>query len=439
MIRTVAEFLRELMEREREALDGSTLKHAPTIGSMYEGLSVDLLSRAVPPGLDLQVVAGFITDGSERLSGQIDCMLVRGSGTAIPYTTGFVWHVRDVIAVFEIKKTLYSAQLTEAFAHLNEVRELEHRYIQTLRGTDDQVEIESAVRAFAETAGRMPPGYSDIATLPFHLEVLFHTLVMEHHSPLRVIIGFHGFQSEHGFRKALYDHLKENVGVSGFGVGSFPQLIVSGAYSMVKANGHPFSVPLVDEDWWPFYFSTAVNPVLMILELIWTRLNQLFDLGDMWGDDLELEVPHAFLLAKGDRLEDGSSGWHYQFVNNTPSALAGLEDVESWQPHFLTTAQWVVVNTLCQGRPVRMDDESLVAFLGGEEVSDLDEFWQSLLDTRLVARTDDGRELVLITRQCQTAVLPDGRLVAGENNTGRMSRWLRPNAQQAGQTRRNSG
>jgi hypothetical protein len=45
-----------------------------------------------------------------------------------------------------------------------------------------------------------------------------------------------------------------------------------------------------------------------------------------------------------------------------------------------------------------------------------------LLVTGLVAMADD--EMELITDRCRTAVLPDGRLIAGEDNTGRLTRWI---------------
>ncbi|MGI8889032.1 MAG: hypothetical protein ACR2GB_08715 [Nocardioidaceae bacterium] len=202
-------------------------------------------------------------------------------------------------------------------------------------------------------------------------------------------------------------------------------MIVSGNYSLAKANGQPFSLPLVDDDWWPFYFSTAVNPLLVILEFVWSRLDLLYDLGGLWGEDLELEVPHIFLLAKASMEEDGTrSGWNYQFVNTSAASLEGLGDVEEWEPRFLSTAQWVVLASLCQGKTVRFDDDSLVAFLADENVTDLAAFWHELLGTGLVARSSDNTELILITTKCQTAVLPDGQLIAAENNTGRMFRWM---------------
>ncbi|MGI8889031.1 MAG: DUF6602 domain-containing protein [Nocardioidaceae bacterium] len=189
MIKTVAEFLRDLMEKERQVLDAVELKHAPTIGDMYEGLSQEVLGRAIPPGLGLRIVSGFVSDGQDQLSGQMDYMLVRGEGVPIPHTSDFIWHIKDVIAVFEIKKTLYAVEMKEAFQHLNELRTIEKSYNQSHH---DPVDIHSTLRAFAETTMTVAPTSESIETLPYHLQVIFHTLAAEHLGTLRIVIGYHG-------------------------------------------------------------------------------------------------------------------------------------------------------------------------------------------------------------------------------------------------------
>ncbi|MER8083592.1 DUF6602 domain-containing protein [Streptomyces sp. NPDC094048] len=94
MIRTVADLLSGIIRDELPKLDDAPVKHAPTIGDMYEGLSSDVLNRALPDGLGLRVVSGFARDGHGRLSGQLDCMVVRGEGERLPYT-GFVHDSRQ--------------------------------------------------------------------------------------------------------------------------------------------------------------------------------------------------------------------------------------------------------------------------------------------------------------------------------------------------------
>jgi len=97
MIRNIEELLQGFMNEETEKLNAYELKSGPTIGDMSEGLSVDLLSRAIPPQINLQIVDGFVTD-SKNFYLTSGCMLVRCEGIA--YTKSFKWHVKDVLFVF---------------------------------------------------------------------------------------------------------------------------------------------------------------------------------------------------------------------------------------------------------------------------------------------------------------------------------------------------
>lgn len=336
MIDTVAEFLLALRKREAARLADVDIEHGPTIGQMYEGLSKELLGRAIPPQLGLQVVSGFITDGLGCRSGQIDCMLARGVGEAIPYTDHFVWHIMDVLAVFEIKKTLTGKELADAIAHLGLVRELESNYFQSLRGDNetrmDANAVDSGYRAFAETTG-VVGSYDNEASLPPGLRNIFHTIMLEPFKTIRVILGYDGFRTEAGFRQALITELGRRMGSAGYGPGSLPQLMISGGYTLCKANGQPFSIPMIDGKW-PFYFSSAVNPLHLLLEYLWTRLAREYDIGGMWGDDLRIEVPHPFLFAIPDE-QQGRLGWQFEYVELTKTELADLGDFEEWEPQCI--------------------------------------------------------------------------------------------------------
>ena len=420
MIKTVADFLLQLKREEERRLDSVDLSHAPTIGDMYEGLSKDLLNRAVPEALGLQLVSGFISDGLGHLSGQIDCMLVSGRGERIPYTNNYKWHVKNVIAVLEIKKTLYGDDLADAMAQLYTVREREADYMQSLRNDEDIVDIRSAQRAFAETTGFLAPSSDKINSLSPRDQLILHTLILEQVGVIRVIFGYHGFRTERGFRQSLVSYLQRHMGTHGSGVHSFPQLIISGTYSLGKANGQPFSAPLVDGQW-PFYYSASINPLQLLLEYIWTRLARDFDIGGLWGEDLTLESLHSFLLATVEEGNGRAVGWNYEYYNASEAELAAARDFVEWEPVRLSAEQLVVIRLLCEGGTVRFDDPSLLAFLTDEGI-DIDQFKHDLLQTRLVAISGNGLEL--ITERCQCAILPNGEFIAGEDNTGRLTRWM---------------
>ncbi|GAB3859910.1 DUF6602 domain-containing protein [Dactylosporangium cerinum] len=424
MIRTVADLLSSITHEKIPQLDAVEVKHGPTIGDMYEGLSSELLAQSLPEGLELNVVTGFAKDRNGNLSHQLDCMLVHGTGESIPYTDSFVWPVEDVIAVIEVKKTLYSAQMAESLDLLRSLGQLESndKELRAAEAPAEPVSIELARRAFSETTGLVAPPYDQLDSLAVEHQMIFHALINEQHSIIRVALGYHGFQSETAFRKAFVKLLGENIGVQGFSPASLPQLIVSGNYSIVKMNGRPYSAQLVD-DQWPFYVSTPVNPMLILLELIWTRLDEQFGLPHLWGDDLDLEVPRKLLTARA-----ATGGWHLSYVEPTEEDLAALPVTEPWSPAFLSREEFLVLQRLCAGRSVSMDDPKLVRFLDGVGTSP-DDLRSRLVSTGLVAM--DGLQMQLIAVDCLGVILPSGEYVAAENNTGRFSRWLRQRVEPA--------
>jgi hypothetical protein len=418
MIRDVADILNGFMVEERKKLDQYHLNHPPTIGKMYEGLTANILKKSIPSRLQLQIRSGFIHSGTDDLSDEIDCMLVCGAGEMVPFTESYKWHVKDVIAVLEVKKTLYSNDLTDAFCHLRGVLDNYGRYVQAGKG-DKKFNVSTALKAFSETTGLMVSSRDQVSKLPFEKQIIYHTLITEHLSPIRIVLGFHGFKTEASFRSAVLKFLNKNLLVKGFGVGSFPQLIISGKYSLVKMNGQPYSAPMHSE-FWDFYGSSRSNPVLLILELIWTRLSNEYDLQGLWGDDLQLENFAPFLAGRIQQLGD-RFGWEYRFTKIAPAALAKLESEEAWEPLFVTKAQFCVFNVLCVEEKISIEDAEFIQFLQKENESS-DKFIEELTSTGLVAL--EGKDLYLTTEFCQCGVLPNGQYFVAENNSGRLTRWV---------------
>jgi hypothetical protein len=108
MIKTVADLLHSLIERERSVLGKVSIPHGPTIGAMDEGLTRAALDRVIPLRDDatLSVAKGFARGADGALSRQLDCMLVAGEGERIPYSGDHIYPVEQVIAVVEVKKTI---------------------------------------------------------------------------------------------------------------------------------------------------------------------------------------------------------------------------------------------------------------------------------------------------------------------------------------------
>ncbi|MGO1163932.1 hypothetical protein ACTOV4_18580 [Brucella sp. C7-11G] len=102
MIRSIGEILEQLRKAEADRLDKSDIRHAPTIGAMYEGLTKDLLNKAIPDGLDLKIVSGFVIDGKG------------GSGTGTRLVDGSVRQLDGTYKFQSQAGTQFSATVTLA-------------------------------------------------------------------------------------------------------------------------------------------------------------------------------------------------------------------------------------------------------------------------------------------------------------------------------------
>lgn len=349
-------------------------------------------------------------------------MIVRGDGEKLPYVESYVWHVKDIIAVIEVKKNLHSAELRDAVAHLETVSAIERSYYQSDVGQSEYENrsVAPSVRTFAEMTGRVAWDGGRFTTLAYEDDALLGALFLEQLSSVRVILGMHGFKSERAFRAAMVNCLETFIREEGIGPTDFPQLIISGSYSLAKANGRPFMVPLVD-GWWSFYFSTPENPLRMLLEFIWTRLDEMYGFGSqLWGEDLETEVGRALLGVRPTRYE-GKDAWEARVFNLNDEDLTRIPTTEQWSPQLINLEEFILLERLCRGKEVRSDDPEILSYLTDRGVS-FDEVADRLVRTRLVARSRES--LRLITKQCGMAILPTGDYVAAENSSGRLTRWI---------------
>lgn len=423
MITKLADILHQLAQREAKLLGESPITHPTMIGTMYEGLTRDLLERALPQGLDLRIVGGLVIDGLGGMSGQIDCMLVRGEGEPVPYSPGqFRWHVKDVLAVFEVKKTLFAAELSDAYLQVRSVLDRYHSWIQNAKSGEGSVNVKASLRAYSEITREVAPPGEQWQQMPKEKFLILHALMTDQLAPLRIIFGYEGYVTERGLRKGFLDFIGKNLNAFGFGPPSFPNLIVAKGGSLVKMSGHPFRTPLRDNGRWPIMASARVNPLQLVLEFIWTRLSYEHNMAALFGEDLEVEVLAPLLDAEPVQGAT-ASGWGWQSYAHefTEAQLKALGATEPWSPVELDADQFAIVNALCKD-DIALDDSEFVAFLTGEGL-DPELFVGRLVATSLVA-IEDGK-LTLTTIQCGCVMLPDGRRFAADDNTGRLSRWVK--------------
>jgi hypothetical protein len=414
MIKTFADLLLKLVEQESVVIGEAAIPHAPTIGSMYEGLTSDILSQMVPDGLDLSVVSGFIENSVGGISGQIDCMLVSGRGVPIPHTNLFRWHVRDVVAVFEVKKNLFSSELAGSHTHLRKVLDLHWQDL--LHDRSGSLNVEAALHAFKMIVGFPPPPREQIESLPFDIEMIYRALTVELASPIRVAFGYSGFRSEKTLRDGFTSYLKDNLGKPGFSPSMLPNLIASGAYSLLKLNGLPYSGPMTENGWWPIIASSNENPLIFVLEIIWTRLSERAEMPEWFDADLGIEriVPllSTRAIQRGELL-----GWEYDITDLSDADLGEIEAPVEWEPHFITLFQHTILSVLCNVDGIGLND-TLLSNLSRDETNELAE----LSKLRLIGQQAD--KLLLLTRQCRTLILPDGRFAAADDSSGRLSAWV---------------
>ncbi|HHQ4786466.1 hypothetical protein OR620_06945 [Aeromonas hydrophila] len=419
MIKKIADILRGFMNEEASKLAKYNLKHAPTIGTMYEGLSAEILNKAIPPELNLQVVDGFITDGKDYLSGQIDCMLVRGAGENVPYTDSFKWHVKDVLAVFEVKKNLYSKELIDSFYKLRQATESYSEYL--FNGTEERnktIDLEPSYRKFSQLTGIAAPKYHDREQLSLENQLIYTTIFMEQLTPLKIVIGYDGFSSEYGLREGLVKFIEEKGVGHGYGVPAFPNLIICGEHSLIKATGHPYIAPMRD-GYWDFMLSSKYNPILLMLELIWTKLSLEFDIKFHWGDGLEEEVLNEFLRAKAV-FNGAQGGWMLKYDEISKETLDARKSTIEWQPVEVSLPAFTIFQRLCY-EDVSISAPNFIEF-AIKECSSVTNLVDELLSTNCVAL--DGNNITLITERLGTIITPDGKYMVAEDNSGQLTAWV---------------
>jgi Domain of unknown function (DUF6602) len=308
VITTLANLLGELARAEAEKLGNSEIKHPTLIGGMYEGLTRELLLRSIPHGLDLQVVSGLVVDGRGGTSGQLDCMLVRGSGTPVPYSPGiYQWHVKDVLAVFEVKKDLFGGDLSDAYLHLRDVLTTYCNWIQNAKGPA-LVDLRPTFRAYAQTTGEIAPPGDQWRSMPADKHLILNTMMADQMAPLRIIFGYEGYSTEHGLRTGFLKYLDENINALGFGPPSLPNLVVVKDASLIKLSGHPHHAQRKPNGRWPIMASSHLNPLLLVLELIWRRLSYDHALAPLFGEDLDMQAMVPLLDAEPAQSDASPSG-----------------------------------------------------------------------------------------------------------------------------------
>jgi hypothetical protein len=404
MIKTVGQLLRAFLDAERAKLDEVNLKHGPTIGAMYEGLARSALDLAIPTNAPLQVVSGFARGTDGVLSDQLDAMLIVGDAERIPFTSNVICPVDRVAAVIEVKKSLYTGQIEEGFQNLHSVHAL------TTPPLTPRQE-ESCAQAFTQIFRQPLP--RDLRVPSDFQQHVTHIVANALSRPVRILLGFHGFKSEASFRKGIANYLESTTGRPGGGPNRLPDLTLNANLAMMKNTASPWTVPVTEENVYPFLITTGQhNTVGILLETLWSRLLSMRLISHrVFGVDLEMEVVNRFI----DAVFMPGQGWGYR-VAPEPLARPGGTDLWEWVPESISERAFSVLFTLMRSNPLKRSD-------AGDEPTAVDAVSELIRKHIVGVDPTDGTMHILYTNPLGMS-LSDGRHVVGENVTGRMQRWF---------------
>lgn len=411
-VKTISELLAAIRDTELEGIKPlHEIKHGPLIGEMYEGLTQEIAEKAIFDKFDLRVVSGKIVNDMGDYSDQIDCMIVVGEGESIPFTNKYIYHIDKVIMVIEVKCKLYSSDLSDAWDNL----------LSVVRLRNDKWSISSkhGIRdAFRLLAANELPDNERYDSLSIRDKMLCHVLVQEDSLPLRIILGYDGFVDVNGLRKAFIKQIQKMIeeGKTNKCAPAFvPNLIISNNSAIVKTNGMPYACILRDSDEIGWLSTYDKSPMLVFLEILWTRLCYKFDINSnaIFGDELQMEaMPLLFSInAKAE-------GWEYiyrdeSFINN----VLGNDDVD-WEPVRLSIDEAVLMKQLCDNNTVIKAD--LVKTLGSAEKAE--ELISKLVFHRFI-HVENG-EIKLLTREFLCCAVPGYGYLGGDNSDNRFTVWL---------------
>jgi len=421
VIKNVAALLAAFQQKEIEAIQRSGITHAPTIGAQYEGVTSSVLEMMIPFELELQVVSGFVEGIDGSLSGQIDAMLVRGSGTPIPGVPGqYKWPIKDVLAVLEVKKTLFGRDLADAHDQLQSVMALFWKCAETV-GAFDGTDISAPRYVYSQILGEPAPVGKQFDDLPFDRVALYRMLVADHVAPVRIVLSYGGFKSEQSLRQGFLNFMGQNPKTPGFAGSSLPSLIGCGKNSVVKTNGQPFYF----QPWqgrYLCYASSSHSPILWILNLILTRISQLYASPDWYSCDLSIDRFSPLLWGKATDMGN-VEGWEYweHPVSAKDLRQAPVLTKEEWQPVQISQHQAVLLQLIGNDGITKNDvlaEMSRIDLTHEQTLALIDD----LIAKRLLGWDRDT--LVFLTRRCATAFTPKDGIVAHDMEDERFAEWM---------------
>lgn len=408
MITNLAELLEALRNTEAKVLKRQDIKHGPTIGDMYEGLTRDILRRAIPPELGVQVVEGFVEGLDGEKSNQADVLVVHGNGKKIPYTEKYIWPIQNVLAVFEVKKNLYKDELKDSFEKMQRVMAL-HKAFADRGGYENKV-VAFPHKNFARLTGFYPK-IGEVEDLPMPLPLMHYSLITEQLGPVRVVLGYEGYASELGLRQGIIDYLQTLGSGPNRGFLSYPSLVICRGFSVVKSNGLPYYYPVEDyQAWWHIMMSSSENPIRILLEQLWTKIGVELEIELPMDDSLEQEQFAPFLRQKYTQIEQNGivqSGFMLDWYDRMPNQQP--ETSPSWEPEDADVVEAVILGRAASYGSVSIDDIGLQT-LAERNGTSAEKAINGMVHKRILGWLDGTRRIARpIANSYATVFTPSGK------------------------------
>lgn len=250
-------------------------KHPGLLGDIYEGVTHKLLEETLFEHLNLKVVTGQIKMHNDQLSKQIDCMIVKNTLREIPFTGKYECFIDDVIAIIEVKKTLNKTKLEEALINMQTISKGFDAEKTTVKIREEEI-----YRAYELLTGNALDDINkytgDNINKNDYTSVLTNTLILDYCLPLRIIFGYDGYANEITLRKGYLDLIDKHPSIES-GPLAIPNLIICKNSSLIKTNGIPYALRIgKPNNSFIGLASYCKTPVLVLLEILWTKLCNIY-------------------------------------------------------------------------------------------------------------------------------------------------------------------
>lgn len=396
---SLAELLNELVKVENDYLNGETVSHRTTIGDMYECLTREWISKLeIVNHLNLQIYKNSFVDGCET---EYDLILTKKcTPRKLGYTDRYVVSPNDVIALFSITKTLTKDKLFDSIENL---KSSNNQFIVNGKLSKEQINMVN---------GSLKSLYKNREfDNNDEFSMLLETIKLDAQMPLRFIIGYNSFNSEYLLRTNFLKEIKkqlENGKYSGNGPFRYPNLMICGQYCIIKGNGMPYGSALT-YGIWKFLMTSPLNPLIFLLEILFTRLSYLFENfpKDVFNDYYEESPIHPLIDITAVK-EQGA--WGIMPVDLEKTFLdAQTPELRTRQPIEIDECLFAVFKMIENKGHICLDDEQFINY-----ISEFNYSKEQFINHEAIKRFTyfDNNRIYQSTQNLYLFIIPDGRSFA---------------------------